>query len=356
MARMGRPGLSVGQKAELWTHWQLGQSLSEIGRALGKHAGSIHGVVSSNGGIVPSQRRRSRLGLTLAERESISRGLASRLSMRQIAKDLRRAPSTICREVSRNHGSLTYRAVDAETKAWARGRRPKACLLAIQPELCTVVAVKLRLDWSPEQISGWLKREYPDDPSMHVSHETIYRSLFIQARGVLKKELMSHLRSRRIMRRSRLANTEGQPRGQIVDAISIRQRPPEIEDRAIPGHWEGDLISGSKNSHIATLVERHSRFTMLVKVEGKDTLNVVSALSRQVQKLPIELRRSLTWDHGSEMAQDKKFTVATAFRSTSVIPEVPGKEARTKIPTVSCDSISRRELICLVLPKAIWIK
>lgn len=323
MARMGRPGLSAGQKAELWRRWQLGQSLSDIGRALGKHAGSIHGVVSSNGGIVPAQRHRSRLGLTLAERESISRGLATGISMRQIAKSLGRSPSTICREVSRNQGPEHYRAVAAETKAWDRSRRPKACLLSNDPGLCTMVASKLRLDWSPEQISGWLKREFPDESSMRVSHETIYRSLFIQARGVLKKELTSHLRSGRIMRRSKLSTTEGQPRGQIVDAVSIRQRPPEIEDRAIPGHWEGDLISGSRNTHIATLVERHSRFTLLVRVEGKDTHSVVTALAQQVQMLPVELRRSLTWDRGSEMAQHKKFTVATNVQVYFCDPRSP---------------------------------
>ena len=174
-----------------------------------------------------------------------------------------------------------------------------------------VVANKLSLDWSPEQIAGWLKLGFPDDKSMRVSHETIYRSLFIQARGVLKKELISHLRSRRMMRRGKTSTTEGQPRGQITDAVSIRERPAEVEDRSIPGHWEGDLISGSKNSHIATLVERHSRFVMLVQVDGKDTTNVVGALVRQVKQLPEGVMSSLTWDRGSELAQHKKFTVAT---------------------------------------------
>lgn len=323
MARMGRPGLSDLQKAELWKRWQQGQSLSEIGLALGKHAGSIHGVIALQGGIAPRHRRCARQSLTMADREAVSRGLAAGLSMRAIARDLGRAPSTISREIRRNQGISRYRAVDAEDKAWQRARRPKCCLLATQPRLCETVASKLHLNWSPEQISGWLKREFPDDADMRVSHETIYRSLFIQARGVLKKELVSHLRSRRMMRRSKLATTEGQPRGRIIDAISIRERPPEVEDRAIPGHWEGDLISGSKNSHIATLVERHSRFTLLVKVDGKDTHNVVSALIREVQKLPNELRQSLTWDRGSEMAQHKKFTVATDVQVYFCDPRSP---------------------------------
>jgi IS30 family transposase len=323
MARMGRPGLSDQQKAELWERWQQGQSLSEIGLALGKHAGSIHGVISLRGGIAPTLRKRARRCLTIAERESISRGLAAGLSMRLIANELGRAPSTISREIRRNRGATRYRAVDADDKAWQRAMRPKACLLAAKPYLCETVASKLRQNWSPEQISGWLRREFPDNADMRVSHETIYRSLFIQARGVLKKELVSHLRSRRMMRRSKFATTEGQPRGRIIDAVSIRERPASVEDRAIPGHWEGDLISGSKNSHIATLVERHSRFTLLVKLEGKDTKSVISALIREVQKLPTELRQSLTWDRGSEMAQHKKFTVATEVQVYFCDPRSP---------------------------------
>ncbi len=323
MARMGRPGLSDQQKAELWRRWQQGQSLSEIGLALGKHAGSIHGVISLRGGIAPALRKRSRRCLTIAERESISRGLAAGLSMRLIAIQLGRSPSTISREIERNRGIHRYRAVDADDKAWQRAMRPKVCLLAAKPYLCETVASKLRQNWSPEQISGWLRREFPDNADMRVSHETIYRSLFIQARGVLKKELVSHLRSRRMMRRSKFATTEGQPRGQIIDAVSIRERPASVEDRAIPGHWEGDLISGSKNSHIATLVERHSRFTLLAKLDGKDTKSVVSALIREVQKLPHELRKSLTWDRGSEMAQHKNFTIATDVQVYFCDPRSP---------------------------------
>lgn len=323
MAQMGRPGLSASQKSDLWHRWKNGQSLSEIGLALGKHAGSIHGVVAANGGIVPPPRRRSPRALSLADREEISRGIAANASIRQIASGIGRPPSTVSREVSRNGGGNSYRAADADWRAWDRSRRPKPCLLAIHKRLQAVVASKLSLEWSPEQISGWLEREYPDEKTMRVSHETIYKSLFIQARGVLKKELIGHLRTNKVMRRSKKANTEGQPRGQIVDGLSIRERPASIEDRAIPGHWEGDLITGSKNSHIATLVERRSRFTMLVKVAGKDTESVVTALSAQVRKLPKELRRSLTWDRGMEMAQHKRFTVATKVKVYFCDPQSP---------------------------------
>lgn len=323
MAQLGRPGLSELQKAELWQRWKSGQSLSEIGRALGKHAGSVHGVLSLNGGITPAIRRRSPTALSLAEREEISRGLAVGLSLRQIAAVIGRAPSTISREIDRNSGRSKYRAIEADLNAWNRARRPKQCRLAKLPKLQMVVASKLKLEWSPEQIAGWLKREFLDDETMHVSHETIYRSLFIQARGVLKKELIGHLRSRPMMRRSKNASTEGQPRGQIIDGISIRERPASVEDRAIPGHWEGDLITGSKNCHIATLVERHSRFTMLVKISGKDTVSVVTALSMQVRKLPAELRRSLTWDRGMELAHHKKFTVATNVQVYFCDPQSP---------------------------------
>jgi len=236
---------------------------------------------------------------------------------------LERAPSTVSREVARHGGRPEYRANDAEQRARDATLPPKQCLLAIHVQLQEAVARKLLLDWSPEQISGWLKIRYPDDESMRVSHETIYRSLFIQARGVLKKELVGHLRSKRRIRRSRHARIFKDSRGQIVDAISIRERPAEIEDRAVPGHWEGDLIGGTKNSHIATLVERHSRFTALVKVRSKDTATVVAALSRQIRRLPTSLRRSLTWDRGLEMAQHKSFTVATDVKVYFCDPHSP---------------------------------
>jgi len=323
MSEGKRSRLSLTQRSEIWSRWKAGQSLHEIGRAFGKPHSCIRCLLLPRGGIAPALRRRSRLALSRAEREDISRGLASGSSIREIARHLDRAASTVSREVTRHGGRPAYRAHEADDQAWESALRPKKCLLALHPRLREVVASKLILDWSPEQISGWLKTQYPDDESMRVSHETVYRSLFIQARGVLKKELMDHLRSKRRMRRSRYATVSGQSRGQIVDAISIRERPPEVEDRAIPGHWEGDLLSGAKNSYMATLVERHSRFAMLIKVSSKDTEVVVATLSRHVRKLPATLRRSLTWDRGLEMAKHKAFTVATDVKVYFCDPQSP---------------------------------
>jgi len=303
--------LTVEGKAELWRRWQKGESLADICRALNKYEGSIHRVLVARGGIVPAARRRSRLSLELGERELISRGIAADRSIRQIAADIGRAPSTVSREIARHGGRARYRASEADTQAWESSRRPKPCRLASRPRLRWEVARKLKRNWSPEQISGWLKGTFPHDEDMHLSHETIYRSLFIQARGVLKKELIEHLREVRTMRRARSRGAYIENRGKIADAVSIRQRPAEVEDRAIPGHWEGDLLSGSNNTHIATLVERQTRFTMLVKVAGRDTRSVVSAIGRQVRRLPAALRRSLTWDRGKEMTDHKQFTIAT---------------------------------------------
>jgi IS30 family transposase len=323
MSEGKRSRLSLTQRSEIWSRWKSGQSLHEIGRAFGKPHSCIRCLLLPRGGIAPAARRRSRLALTLAEREDISRGIASGSSIREIARRCDRAASTVSREVTRHGGRPAYRAHEADDQAWELALRPKKCLLALHPKLREVVASKLILDWSPEQISGWLKTQYSDNQSLRVSHETIYRSLFIQARGVLKKELMDHLRSKRRLRRSRHASVSGQSRGQIVDAISIRERPPEVEDRAIPGHWEGDLLSGAKNSYMATLVERHSRFAMLIKVPSKDTEVVVAALSQQVRKLPATLRRSLTWDRGLEMAKHKTFTVATDVTVYFCDPQSP---------------------------------
>lgn len=314
MARMNRRSVPREVRTEIWSRWKAGESLSDIGRAVGKVPGSVHHVIAHNGGVYPLVRRRSKRQLSLAEREEVSRGLAAKLSLREIARRLERAPSTISREVARHGDRQKYRAVDADEAAWERARRPKPCLLATNVKLQQLVTGKLELDWSPEQISGWLKLSFTEDATMRVSPETVYRSLFIQARGVLKQELIKHLRLRRTMRRSKRASTEGQPRGQIIDAVSIRERPPEAEDRAVPGHWEGDLISGSKNSHIATLVERRSRFVMLVRLDAKDTTNVVNALTKHVQQLPAGLMSSLTWDRGTEMASHQRFTVATEVK------------------------------------------
>ena len=323
MTQRRRVKLSATQRTDMWSRWKAGQSLHEIGRAFGKDHVSIQFMLAQRGGIAPVARRRSLLTLTLAERENISRGIACGSSLCEIAKALQRAVSTVSREVARHGGRPRYRASDADQQAWESALRPKRCLLAIHVKLQEIVAGKLILNWSPEQISGWLKIQYPEDESMRVSHETIYRSLFIQARGVLKKELIQHLRFKRRIRRSRHARDSGHRSGQIVDAISIRERPAEIEDRAIPGHWEGDLIGGTKNSHIATLVERHSRFTMLVKVPSKDTATVVAALGRHVRRLPAALRRSLTWDRGLEMAQHKSFTVDTKVKVYFCDPQSP---------------------------------
>jgi IS30 family transposase len=312
VARLGRPGgLSAASKRELWERWRAGESISDIARALHKAPGSIHGMLEATGGFSPPERRRRRCALIPAEREEISRGLASGESLRAIATRLGRCASTVCREVNRNGGRRNYRAQKAEEQALKRARRPKRCLLAIDERLRDVVSRKLREDWSPEQISGWLKRKYPDDEAMRISHETIYRTLFVQARGALKRELLAQLRSRRMMRKGCHASTRGQPRGQIKEAVSIRERPPEAEDRAVPGHWEGDLLAGSRNTHIATLVERSSRFVMLVRVKGKDTESVVEALGEQIRRLPRTMMASLTWDRGPEMAAHKSFTVAT---------------------------------------------
>jgi len=318
-----RFGLSAIEKEDVWNRWKAGQSLHEIGRAFGKEHSCIRSVLLPHGGIRPAARRRSPLALTLAEREDISRGIASDSSIREIARRMNRAASTVSREVIRHGGRPAYRAHDADRQAWASALRPKRCLLATKRKLRDIVESKLILDWSPEQISGWLKTQYPDDPSMRVSHETIYRSLFIQARGVLKKELMDYLRSKRRMRRSRHASVHGHSQGRIVDAISIRERPAEAEDRAIPGHWEGDLLAGGNNSYLATLVERHSRFLMLIKLPGKDTAAVVAALSKHVRRLPAALRRSLTWDRGLEMAKHKDFTVATDVQVYFCDPQSP---------------------------------
>ena len=318
-----RFGLSAAQKSEVWRRWKAGRSLHEIGRALGKEHSSIRCLVSRHGGFVPAVRQRSLLALTQREREELSRGLASESSIREIAKCLDRVASTVSREVARDGGRPAYRASQADDDAWESALRPKRCLLSIHVKLRNIVASKLILDWSPEQISGWLKIQYPDDESLRVSHETIYRGLFIQARGALKKELMEHLRSKRRIRRSQHSRIFRDSRGQIADAISIRERPAEVADRAIPGHWEGDLLSGSRNSHMVTLVERHSRFTALVKVPSEDTAVVVAALSRQIRKLPANLRRSLTWDRRLEMAKHKTFTVATDVKVYFCDPQSP---------------------------------
>jgi IS30 family transposase len=311
------------QKALMWDRWKKGESLGSIARLFDRHHPSIERIIREHGGIRPPERRRSSRALTLAEREVISRGIAAGCSVRSIAASLSRAPSTISREIKRNGGQHGYRASQAEQAAWDRAHRPKTCKLVKNRALARIVARKLRLEWSPEQIAGWLKHTHPDDEHCQVSHETIYKSLFIQARGALKKELLQHLRRTRMMRRSRHHTQKTEDHGRITDTVSIRERPASVEDRAVPGHWEGDLLFGSRNSQIATLVERHTRYVMLAKVGSKDTETVIHALIKQAQTLPRELYKSLTWDRGKEMAAHKRFTLATDIKVYFCDPHNP---------------------------------
>jgi len=323
MAKRGGVGFSHEEKTKLWARWKAGDCVSDIARSLEVPGSRVHYVLAGAGGIVPSPRSRASRALRMEEREEISRGIAAKKSASQIAARLGRATCTITREIKRNGGPESYRAKEADALAWERARRPKPCRLALNRKLRYAVAGKLGAQWSPEQIGGWLKQEFPMDPSMHVSHETIYPTLFVQARGALKKELIAHLRTaKRLRRPNGMPHSSGR-RGQIVDAISIRERPAEAQDRAVPGHWEGDLLCGGRNTYIATLVERHTRYVILIKVSGKDSASVVSALIKQVLKLPRALRRSLTWDRGHEMADHKKFTVATDVQVYFCDPQSP---------------------------------
>ncbi len=314
---------SSTQKALMWDRWQQGDSLHTIARLFDRGHSSIQRILGETGGIRPAEKKRSSLTLKLSEREEISRGIAAGHSFRSIAEALSRAPSTVSREVNRNGGRQRYRASQADQAAWDRAQRAKSCKLVENRALARIVAKKLQLNWAPEQIAGWLKRTYADDERYQVSHETIYRSLFIQARGALKKELLQHLRRTRVMRRSRHHTQKTEDHGRITDAVSISERPASVEDRAVPGHWEGDLISGTRNTHIATLVERHTRLVMLAKVKGKDTETVINALIKQAHKLPKELYKSLTWDRGKEMADHKRFTLATDVKVYFCDPQSP---------------------------------
>ena len=314
---------TAAQKAELWERWKNGQSAAAISRALErKNKTGVERIVVLHGGIGPAPRRRALAALRFEEREEISRGIAVGRSIRQIAQGLGRAPSTVSREIRRNGGSQAYRANRADRRARERALRPKPCRLALYSALRWRVAQKLALQWSPQQISGWLKQEFPTHQDMQISHEAIYRSLFIQTRGVLKKELAAQLRTARRMRHPKSHNAKS-GQGHILDMVSIRERPAEIEDRAVPGHWEGDLLTGANDTHIATLVERNTRFTMLIKIPRKDTTTVVAALAKHISQLPEELRRSLTWDQGKEMHAHKRFTVATNVQVYFCDPRSP---------------------------------
>lgn len=311
------------QKALMWERWRKGESLQQIAQLFDRNHTSIQGILARTGGIQPRPRCRSQRALSLAEREEISRGLVAGHSIRSIAILLRRAPSTISREINRNGGQSGYRASQAEQAAWDRASRPKPCKLAENRHLASLVADKLRVQWSPEQVAGWLKCTYPGNEDYQVSHEIIYRTLYIQARGALKSELLAHLRRTRAMRRSRHHTQKTDNHGRIVGAVSISERPATAEDRAVPGHWEGDLLFGSGNSQIATLVERQTRYLMLVKVAAKDTETVVEALIKHARKLPQELYKSLTWDRGKELADHKRFTLATDIKVFFCDPQSP---------------------------------
>lgn len=321
--RVRRPWMSCRERNELWERWRRGESLTDIARALQRTVGRVHTIVATEGGIVPSPRRRARWALRATEREEISRGLAEGLSVRGLAARLRRAPSTISREIRRHGGRQRYRAQTADRRAWARSRRPKVCRLATHARLRRAVATRLARQWSPQQIAGWLRATFPSDPAMQVSHETIYRTLFVQSRGALKRELLQHLRRERRFRHARAARRVGHRQGRIVDAVSIRERPADVADRAVPGHWEGDLLLGGRSSYVATLVERQSRYVILVRLPNKETGTVVGALAKRVQRLPQGLVKSLTWDRGTELANHRAFTVATNVAVYFCDPQSP---------------------------------
>ncbi len=309
--------------AIVWRRWREGALVPDIGRELRRDPSAVKHVVVRRGGIAPVARRRAARVLSLDEREEISRGIVSGESLRAVARRLGRAPSSVSREIHRNGGATTYRAALADADAWDRARRPKGCRLSTHPGLRRLVTSKLRDDWSPEQISWWLVKTYPDDPEMRVSHETIYRTLYVQTRGALKKELTAHLRRSTGIRRNLHAKRTGHGMGQIADAVSISVRPPEVADRAVPGHWEGDLLAGNKHSNIATLVERKSRYVMLVRLRKRDTGTVVKAVARRIKRLPLSLKKSLTWDRGKEMGQHKSFTIATDVQVYFCDPSSP---------------------------------
>lgn len=314
------------QVTETWTRWKAGETLAEISLALGRSSNGLSRVIRAAGGIQPEAPHRSAATLSLAERLVIARGVADGQSCREIGRTLVRSPSTISREIKRNGARTTerrgYDATTADARAWRAAKRPKLCRLAQSPRLRAAVARKLRRRWSPRQIAEWLAMTYPEDPTMQVSAETIYQSLYVQARGVLRAELTRYLRRGASRRHTRASQQRPRASG-IVGAISISARPAESADRAVPGHWEGDLIAGAESSHIATLVERASRYTLLVKIPSKDSVLVARALARKIRTLPTGLKASLTWDRGSEMTQHAAFTLATQMAVFFCDPHKP---------------------------------
>jgi IS30 family transposase len=320
--RRTRVRFSDAERALAWQRWKEGALYPAIAKEIGHSVTAVTYLIVRHGGIAPAKQVRSERVLSAIEREEISRGLVSGESFRSIAKRLARAPSTISREIHRHGGVQRYRAQAADGEAWNLARRPKTCRLAINPSLGELVWGKLRANWSPEQISHWLMKTYPDDSSLHVSHETIYRTLYVQTRGELRKELASHLRRSHGVRKSRSAKRTDR-RGHIVGAVSISERPAEANDRAVPGHWEGDLLAGNKKSNIATLVERKSRFVMLIRLPARDTETVVKAIARRIKRLPDSLKQSLTWDRGLEMSAHTDFTIATEVQVYFCDPRSP---------------------------------
>ena len=333
--------LSPEAMDEIWVRLRAGHAAKPTARQLGISTSTVRTYLLRCGGIRPAPRRRAPRRLSAQEREEISRGLAAGMSLRAIAAQVGRAPSTISREVATNGGPHRYRAGRADQMAWARATRPKACRLAGNPVLRAIVEDKLRRRWSPQQIAGWLKLTYPNDPEMQVSHESIYRTLFVQSRGALRRELTAHLRTGRVIRRPRgVRLPDG--RGGRPGILNISERPPEAEDRAVPGHWEGDLVFGKNMSPVATLVERSTRYLMLIALPGGNHKAdhkadaVADALAAAVANLPAQLARSLTWDQGHEMAAHQRFTTATGIEVYFCDPKSPGSAAATRTPTGCC--------------------
>jgi IS30 family transposase len=319
-------GLSGETVEGIWELRAQGLSDREIGRRLGLARGTVSNHLARAGGIRPRARRRAERCLSLEEREEISRGLARGHSARTIARALRRSHTTIARELKRCGGRRRYRAHAAERETRRRSRRPRPSKLELCPELRRLVEERLEEDHSPEQIAGWLRLAYPDNEAMRVSHETIYRALYVQARGGLKRELHRHLRKGRSRRYARSQSSKAQGQGKLTAMVMISERPPEVEDRAVPGHWEGDLLMGNRQSAtaIATLVERQTRYCQLVALpEGPSAEAVAEALAKSITTLPAQLRRSLTWDQGSEMSEHKRFSVETGVDVYFCDPQSP---------------------------------
>jgi len=319
-----RPALTAEEKAEIWRRYQGGASLRSIHQGLGRAGKTVWDFVAITGGRPPVARHRAPSHLSLAEREEISRGMVADESCRAIARRLGRSPSTVSREITGHGGRANYRAAVADAAAWRAAQRPKPGRLATHPQLRALVAAKLQLRWSPQQIAGWLRREHRGDPELQVSHETIYTSLFVQSRGELKRELTRYLRTRRALRRPRGSRPYYHGSGKLRDPVHISARPAEVADRAVPGHWEGDLLLGGLTSAIATLVERTSRFTLLVRLpDGRASEPVLRALAERIVTLPHQLVRSLTWDQGTEMAQHARFTIETGLQICFCDPRSP---------------------------------